>query len=108
MTGFINPLHYVFDQQQMLKDRFILAHAIPFQSTAANLLHEAESDPETPVEFGHSLEDLIGGQLAAGFQLIDFFEDSWGGSDALSKFIATFAATLVEKPASTPRVPITT
>jgi len=48
---------------------------------------------ERPREFGHSLNDLIGAQMEAGFQLTGFYEDGWGGEDKLSEHISTFFAT---------------
>ena len=54
--------------------------------------------PERPIDFGHTLTDLIGGQMQAGFRLIDMFEDGWGGNDPLSDFISTFIATRAIKP----------
>ena len=54
--------------------------------------------PPTPVEYGHTLTDLIGGQTSAGFKICDFFEDCWGGNDPLSNKTAVFIATRAKKP----------
>ena len=101
MIGFFNPIHFVFDQRAMLQNRFVVRHSIPYSDLQLSAGERRELiGPDRPLEFGHSLEMLIGGQLRAGFQLVDFFEDGWGGSDPLSQKIATFCATLAEKPAS--------
>jgi hypothetical protein len=47
-----------------------------------------------PLEFGHSLEDQIGGQLRAGFVLGQMFEDTamdWELAEYFPPFIATLA-----------------
>ncbi len=50
------------------------------------------------MEFGHTLEDQIGGQLEAGFVLSGFYEDYYGTKDRLSDYVATFIATRAVKP----------
>jgi hypothetical protein len=46
-----------------------------------------------PLEFGHTLDDQIGGQIAAGFVIAGFYEDKYKEPDLLSKYIASFIAT---------------
>ena len=49
---------------------------------------------DQPLEWGHTLEDQIGGQLAAGFLLAGFYEDVDPGSplaDRIPSYIATRA-----------------
>jgi hypothetical protein len=53
-------------------------------------------DDESPLEFSHSLDDLIGGQLQAGFMLVDLYEDT--GNDPLSKLLPVYIATRAIKP----------
>lgn len=45
--------------------------------------------------FGHSLEDLIQGQIDAGFLIAGFYEDT--GNSLLDKYIPTFFATKAVK-----------
>ena len=47
------------------------------------------------VEFSHSLQDQIGGQLASGFLLTDFLEDRWDGvpEPGLWRYMPTLFAT---------------
>lgn len=94
IVGMINPIHYLFDAAELEKGKFRVRHAIPYSDLQLDL---EERDrligPERPLEFGHGLSDLIGSQLAVGFELRGFFEDAWGGADPLSKKISTFIAT---------------
>ncbi len=94
ITGVIQPVNYLFDAAELLEGRFVVQHSIPFVQTEfdpASL--DDPALPPTPAEYGHTLTDLIGGQLKAGFRMTDFFEDRWGADDALSDRIAVFAAT---------------
>ncbi len=98
-TGFINPLWYVFDAAKMDKGKLKAKHKIPYSDLQLSDKKRAGLiGPERPLEFGHSLTDLIGGQLEAGFQLIGFYEDRWGDEDKLSELIDVFIATNALKP----------
>ena len=50
----------------------------------------------TPLEFSHSLEDQIGGQLEAGFILVGFYEDQQ--NSPLGKYMPGYYATRAVKP----------
>lgn len=99
LAGFINPLQYIFDWQRAEKGELIVRHSIPYADT--NSLPEDELrrwiDGGEPLEFGHSLEDQIGGQLEAGFVLTAFYED-YDREHPLAKFIASFIATRAIRP----------
>ncbi len=49
----------------------------------------------TPLEFGHTLDDLIGGQLECGFVITGFYEDRCPQEehDVLGHYMSTFMAT---------------
>jgi len=99
-TGFINPLWYVFDAAKMDKGKLKARHKIPYSDLQLSEKKRARLiGPDRPLEFGHSLADLIGGQLEAGFQMTGFYEDRWGDDDKLSELIDVFIATCAQKPA---------
>jgi hypothetical protein len=58
-----------------------------------------------PLEFGHTLDDQIGGQIASGFAITGFYEDRYGEEDPLSEYIASFIATRATKMAWPPLSP---
>lgn len=101
ITGFSNPLLFIFDYGELEQGRMKVAHTIPY-SDLENL-----SDPEMkklredaePVMFGHTLEDQIAGQLDAGLQLTGMFEDVTSeGPDALiGEHIPIYMATCAVK-----------
>jgi len=74
---------------------------IPFSD--AELLSKEEIENRlkegNPLEFGHTLDDQIGGQIAAGFVITGFYEDKCEekDSDLLSQYISTFIATRAVK-----------
>lgn len=94
LTGFIKPINYLFDAIEIEQGNLVVRHSIPYSDVN---LPEADKarllGPSRPVEFGHSLTDLIGMQIAAGFSIVGFYEDGWGGNDLLTKYIDVFAAT---------------
>jgi SAM-dependent methyltransferase len=101
LSGIANPLLYLFDYHQLEAGEFRVAHSIPYsdlgsldEATRARLAAE-----DAPLEFGHTLEDLIGGQIAAGFSIVGFFEDA-DPTNALGQRIGTFFATRAIKVAS--------
>jgi SAM-dependent methyltransferase len=77
MTGSMNPVHYIFDLFKADEGILEVAHAIPY----SDMTSLSEEDREEylkkglPLEFGHSLTDLIGGQCSAGLLITDFYED---------------------------------
>ena len=101
IVGFINPVYYIFDAAKLDRGKFEVRHQIPYcdfdlpEETRQKLL-----GPDRPLEFGHSLEDLIGLQLKAGFELTGFYEDGWGDNDNLSSMINVFIGTKATKPKS--------
>lgn len=98
MTGFINPLWYLFDQEKMDRGKLKARHAIPYSDLKLPAKKRARLlGPDRPSEFGHTLTDLIGGQTDAGFRIVGFYEDRWGDEDRLSELSDVFIATCGQK-----------
>ncbi len=98
IAGLINPINYLFDAEELLQGRFVARHPIPLTPNTDRPLGQEPSDASPlPVEFGHTLSELLGAQLTVGFQLLDMFEDRWGDEDPLSERIAVFLATRARK-----------
>ena len=102
LAGFVNSVRYIFDGESMEDGRLEVRHSIPY-SDLANL-DEAERnrtilDKHEPLEFGHTLEDQIGGQTDAGFAITGLYEDRYDDSesDPLSKYLPTLIATRAVK-----------
>jgi SAM-dependent methyltransferase len=101
LAGFVNPVVYIFDlelaeQQGILEVKY----ALPYSDLASLSEEERQRyvDNEEPFEFGHTLEDQIGGQCDAGLVITGFYEDYNAPSDPLSRVMPTFIATRAVKP----------
>lgn len=102
LAGFTNPLVYIFDYQAIKAGRLEVRHQIPYSDLTSLDDDERNAfiDEQEPMCFGHSLEDQIGGQIAAGFAITGFYEDAWEGDSEyarLSEVIPTFAATKADR-----------
>jgi SAM-dependent methyltransferase len=77
MTGSMNPVHYIFDLYKADESILEVAHSIPYSDLMSIPKEDLEEHLEKglPIEFGHSLTDLIGGQCDAGFVITDMYED---------------------------------
>ena len=98
LMGAMNPVHYIFDLYKMDEGILEVKHSIPYSDLTSLSKEELEEymAKGLPLEFGHSLTDLIGGQCAAGFVIVDFYEDSMSESP-LSKYHPNFIATRAMK-----------
>jgi SAM-dependent methyltransferase len=103
LVGFMNPVIYIFDFS-LVDEKGILevAHRLPF-SDLADLSDDQLTRyfaERSPLEFSHSLDEQIGGQLAAGFLLAGLFEDRYPPeqNDAISRVMPVFIATRAIKP----------
>jgi SAM-dependent methyltransferase len=102
LAGFTNPVRYIFDDERMENGSLEVRHSIPYSDLADldGTRQRMILDKGQPLEFGHSLEDQIGGQLDAGFVITGFYEDRYDGSEAdpLSEYLPTFLTTRAVKP----------
>jgi SAM-dependent methyltransferase len=101
LSGFHNSFFFVFDRIAD-EERGILQvkYALPY-SDLESLSEEERSrymDNREPLIFGHTLEQQIGGQIAAGFAISGFYEDYWSDeATALNKYAPTYIATKAVK-----------
>jgi SAM-dependent methyltransferase len=98
LAGFMNPAIYLFDFDLAEQGVFEVKYPLPFD---ASQLSEAEQErlfgkDDSPLEFSHSLEEQIGGQLEAGFVLLDLYEDEQ--DSPIGKYIPAYIATRAIKP----------
>jgi SAM-dependent methyltransferase len=99
LSGFSNPVIYLFDLDLEKQGIFTLKYSAPFSDlTSISEEERRRHFGEEPLNFGHSLDDQIGAQLDAGFHMTGFFEDTWGGQP-LDKYFKAFIATKTVKPA---------
>jgi len=100
LAGFVNPLQYIFDFEVMDAQGLLeVRHTIPYSDLTSLDAKQRQRylDAGEPLEFGHTLDDQIGGQLEAGFVITGFYEDI-DPTTPLGKVIPTFIATRAIKP----------
>lgn len=94
LSGFGNPLEYIFDMSALDNGKFVIRHTIPYSDLTSLPKEELQKmilDTGEPICFGHTLEDQIQGQINAGFLIAGFYEDVSGS--ALSTYLNTGIAT---------------
>jgi len=103
IAGFDNPLVHLFDYKTAEKSGVLqVQYKLPYSDLESRT--EAEKQrlfaKGEPIEFGHTLEDLIGGQIDAGFIVTGFYEDSNPpeDNDLLNNYTQTYIATQAVKP----------
>lgn len=97
IAGFDNPVRHIFDTELAERGVLRVRHRLPYSDLTSLSPGELQRrlDRHEPLQFGHLLEDQIGGQIDAGFLIAGFFEDRFaaGDRDTLSRYLPTFAAT---------------
>lgn len=100
LAGFTNPMLYLFDWSLWEQGVLQVRYSLPF-SDLESLSEEVRETTRAgePLEWSHTLEDQIGGQLDAGLLLAGFYEDYSGEEDVLlDQYMPTFIATRAVRP----------
>lgn len=71
ISGVSHFMDYIVD-----KDEKTIAYALPFNPLKNPEQMKLLREENAGVQFSHSLEEQIGGQLEAGFRLLDLYEDT--------------------------------
>jgi SAM-dependent methyltransferase len=88
LAGLDNGINFVFDD-----DETRLVRSLPFNPLKDKDLYRLSLENDWGIEFSHSIEEQIGGQLKAGFVLADIFEDTNGSGRLHELNVPTFYAT---------------
>ena len=87
LGGYDIGINYIFDDAE---ER--LAHSLPFNPLKDRQLYEDSIKNDWGIQFSHTLEEQIGGQLKAGLRLTHLYEDTNGEGRLHEYRIPTFAA----------------
>lgn len=88
MAGLDNGINYAFDDEEKM-----IIRNLPFNPLKDQQLYEDSIKKDWGIQFSHTIEEQIGGQLRAGFVLTDIYQDT-NGVGRLHEFnIPTFYAT---------------
>jgi hypothetical protein len=101
LSGIVNPVVLITDLGLEKQGIVQLKYSVPY----SDLDHlddpelKALYDAGEPMSFGHSLQDQLGGQMKAGFHLIELYEDRWPeDTSPIQKYIDGYIATRALKP----------
>lgn len=93
LSGFDLFINYIVDEEETG-----IVNTLPFDPlTYPEQMEQLEAE-DAGVQFSHSLEEQIGGQLEAGFTLLSLYEDTAGEGRLHEMNIPSFVATLSRKP----------
>ncbi len=92
LAGLDNGINFIFDDEEEK-----LMNKLPFNPLKDKELYEKSLKNDWGIQFSHTIEEQIGGQLRVGFILADIFEDI-NGQGRLHDFnVPTFYATRAVK-----------
>ena len=99
LAGFTNPVLYLFDMELAEAGTYQVKYALPYSDLTSpdEATRRRYREEGLALEFGHSLQDQIGGQIEAGFLIAGFYEDIHP-DEPLSKYTSLFIATRAIKP----------
>jgi SAM-dependent methyltransferase len=99
LAGSANPIYYLIGTHADEQETLQIKYSIPYSDLKSMDPKDLEIciEEATPLEFGHSLTDLLGGQLEVGFVITGFYEDICPDSP-ISKYHPTYIATRAVKP----------
>lgn len=93
LAGIDNGFNYVFDDAEQT-----VVRKLPFNPLADPELYAESLAKNWGLQFSHTIEEQIGGQLRAGFRLTDIYQDTNGSGHLHDHNVPTFYATRVVKP----------
>lgn len=102
LSSFFNPVVFIADhspqdmKEGIIRPRFTLPYADVKDLTDKEL--QQKIDDKQALVFGHTLQDLLGGQLDAGFLISHYTEDMQPNLRfVIDKYLSTFMATRAVK-----------
>lgn len=93
LCGLGNEVNYLVDENET-----VIHYAMPFNPLTNEEQRKLLEDEDCGMQFSHTTEEQIGGQLKAGFILTDLFGDTNGKGRLHEMNIETYYATRAVKP----------
>lgn len=88
LGGYDIGINYLFDEEETEVKR-----GLPFNPLKDPDLYDLSMKNDWGIQFSHTLEEQIGGQLKAGFHLTDLYEDTNGAGRLHELHVPSFVAT---------------
>lgn len=99
LAGFTNPDIYLFDDASLEQGQLVVRHRLPY-SDLTHLEpgeHERLNGPGATLQFSHSMDTQIGGQLRAGF-VITHFAQAPMHAGPTAEYMPGYFATVAVRP----------
>jgi len=93
LAGLDNGINFLFDDD----DETVISGRLPFDPLENPDQREVLERADCGMQFSHTIEEQIGGQLRAGLRLVDVYEDTNGEGNLHDRGVPAFWATLSEK-----------
>lgn len=93
LAGLDNGVNYIFD----IETESVLTYKLPFNALRDEAMYKLSVENDWGIQFSHTIEEQIGGQLAAGFSLEGIYEDTNGAGKLHEYNVPTFWATKAVK-----------
>ena len=94
LAGLDNGINFLFEGE----DETRVVNALPFNPLKNPAQMEQLQRDDCGVQFSHTLDEQLGGQLRAGFRLTELYEDTNGAGRLHEMNIPSFVATRAVKP----------
>lgn len=94
LAGLDNGVNFLFDDESSLA----VTETLPFNPLNNPAQRRMLEREDSGVQFSHTAEEQLGGQLRAGFTLTDLYEDTNGRGPLHEHGVPTFWATRAVKP----------
>lgn len=88
IAGMDNGINYIFNDEET-----VLTNKLPFNPLKDSKLYKMCMDEDVGIQFSHTIEEQVGGQLKTGFILTDLYEDTNGVGRLHEYNIPAFVAT---------------
>ncbi len=92
LAGFDNGINFVFDL-----DEKTFKYKLPYNPLTDEKLMEEAMQQDDGVQFSHTIEEQVGGQLKAGFLLKDIYQDTDASGNLHDFNVPLYYATLAVK-----------
>ncbi len=87
LGGYDTGINYLFDE-----DETTVANKLPFNPLKDPALMEKSLENDWGIQFSHTLEEQLGGQLKAGFRITDLYEDTNGTGNLHEHRVPSYVA----------------
>lgn len=92
LSGMDNGINFLADDSNPL----LVVNKLPYNPLLDKELYEKSIKNNWGIQFSHTIEEQIGGQLKAGFILLDIYEDT--DNIGIGEYIPNYIATRAKKP----------